>query len=1702
MIRSRRFAAFLVSCAMSVAASCGGGGGGGSPSSGGGTAVGGVVALGDVAVAGARIDLLDGGGAALGQATSDADGSYRLTFSGAVPAAGLRLIASGGSAGSIPLAGSLRAALLPGDDLAHAHVTALTALVDRLGERLGPASIAAARAAGADRLAAVGALGGADWRALAPATVGLANLRQEALDRGASALVDDLAAAFAAGELPARWMGCFPRAHGGIAAIRVAGAAGGLTVPAGTSASFQLAPEQVGTTPDGGYTYRLVGAPAWAIVDAAGVLALSPPVEAVGTQALEVRVEAGATGLGRSLAITVAAPAAEVVAAGAVGPDGGTVLDVAGGVAVGVPPGVATGPTLIQVRRWVNAEGLAAFEVTSDPPLPQVSVSLPDPRGAVQLGGGASAASASRALRATSAAAAAPGTPCWLAQDPTLWTSTTAYFERGAQGQRLPRKAGGGTPLLAEERLASELHGSCAESDSLFDTSPTREPVLFIHGFNPLGGLGGGRGTWGDFLRLMGEAGYLPFEFRWDTAARFEDVAADLKAAVERIASRTHLRVHLVAHSFGGLLARTYLQGLAYGAAAAYSKPVASLTTIGTPHSGIADGSVYGLPIGRDRTWLGKTASVCPAISCFEAGDPDAWRLLEFMLRYGFDVTPGSIPHALADRAANPLPPGLPIQVLIGLWVNDSTGVLLGGDGLISFAGQRFDPSTALDPAPLLTGTVMEWVLGSDRWTSHGSTGPYRPGVVLQPEALSTTADGSVRYVIQPKGFHHSAVNLAGLQLLEAPFEPEVLCPSAETCTHDSFLRVRAFLSAHATLPATGDLTPPTAPGNVTVTALSSSRVRVSWSPSTDDTGIAGYDIQRIPGGPPGRVTDTSMTEEGLFAATQYCYEVTAVDVADHRTTSARACGTTPGAAPPPATGPADLHAVSVGSTRVELAWTAPPSGVATYVIYRDGVFALSSLNPTAADTGVGTGQRHCYVVYAWNAVGIPSPPSNELCVTTLGTADTTAPSVPDGLTVTTTAATQLTVRWAASTDASGVTAYRVFRNGAWVGDVPGTAFTDGPLAPGTQSCYRIQATDAVRNWSALSIAACATTPAAPDATPPSTPSGLAATLAGPNRVVVTWSASTDDLAVAGYRVYRDGQLLRTVAGTRWDDTAVVTGTRYCYTVSAYDAALNPSPRSGESCATPAAAAAVNPRVSVTPGRGARGTVFSEPGTGFTPGGMVVLHFRYPDGSEATATTSAGPGGSYAWLYDSSANPQRGVFTYWAVDAATGTRSPDATFRITPDAVIDAFSTQSHVVALEGAAEYVTSIGSQTGAPLGDVYLQAWVAQGAARRGAGGGNVSCGAGDAVLPAGCMQRAWLVVSNTAGGSGTLVPGAATAVLELKRRANGVDEVLDTATWPIELVTAVAAPLSDGGGGSWSYRRLVGMWNSTPTANPYVVRVDLETGLLASERKLRPDFGDLRFTDSAGAELPWWPESVSSTWTTTVWVRVSAISTDSGLYAYYGNPSATRGGLFAGNGRATFDLFDDFDAAYLDSIWASTSARWPMATALSGAAHLSAASPDKYTPRGSFLSPSAWFSGSTVTEFRMTRSAAPNDQAWKSSSFAVHAESTGLPLSGSEYAVVASGWWSNDPQDCAPINGSYRASVRADVSAGTLSMTLGGTACGSKTLAIPGGSGYAVTLAVEVGNGTDTVDVDDFRIRPLIDPEPVTSVCREEARGTTW
>src|SRR5437773_102920 len=239
----------------------------------------------------------------------------------------------------------------------------------------------------------------------------------------------------------------------------------------------------------------------------------------------------------------------------------------------------------------------------------------------------------------------------------------------------------------------------------------------------------------------------------------------------------------------------------------------------------------------------------------------------------------------------------------------------------------------------------------------------------------------------------------------------------------------------------TTDTTPPTAPGNLVATAVSSNQINLSWTASTDDVGVTGYRVDRCQGAgctsftQIATPTGTSYSDTGLAPSTSYSYQVTAVDAAGNASTaSAPGTASTPADTTPPSA-PTGLTATAGSATAITLSWTASTDdvGVTGYQVERcpgaectTFTIVRAPRRASGSDTGLAPSTSYSYQVRAVDAAGDVSAASPLGSATT--PADTTPPSAPAKLTVTAASATQISLTWAASTDDVGVTGYQVER--------------------------------------------------------------------------------------------------------------------------------------------------------------------------------------------------------------------------------------------------------------------------------------------------------------------------------------------------------------------------------------------------------------------------------------------------------------------------------------------------------------------------------------------------------------------------------------------------------------------------------------------------------------------------------------------------
>jgi fibronectin type 3 domain-containing protein len=274
------------------------------------------------------------------------------------------------------------------------------------------------------------------------------------------------------------------------------------------------------------------------------------------------------------------------------------------------------------------------------------------------------------------------------------------------------------------------------------------------------------------------------------------------------------------------------------------------------------------------------------------------------------------------------------------------------------------------------------------------------------------------------------------------------------------------------------------APSTVTATAVSDTRISVSWTAvpgalsylvfdklSTDPTFVfVGTTLD------PG----TSQLVIGLTPNTSYDFQVITESTdgtasAPSTLVSATTFAVAPGA-------PTNIVATAVSNTEIDLSWTDFPTATAVYVLESQAGgpfnFLTTVLAPgdTFSATGLVTNTMYCYQLVSQLADGSLSGASTPAACATTGA----GPQPPTGLIATAISDTRILVQWQPAT---GAAQYNVFQSQAggpftFTGDVLASeqSFAAVNLMPATSYCYRVSTVFPDDSESAQSSSACATT--------------------------------------------------------------------------------------------------------------------------------------------------------------------------------------------------------------------------------------------------------------------------------------------------------------------------------------------------------------------------------------------------------------------------------------------------------------------------------------------------------------------------------------------------------------------------------------------------------------------------------------------------
>ncbi len=279
---------------------------------------------------------------------------------------------------------------------------------------------------------------------------------------------------------------------------------------------------------------------------------------------------------------------------------------------------------------------------------------------------------------------------------------------------------------------------------------------------------------------------------------------------------------------------------------------------------------------------------------------------------------------------------------------------------------------------------------------------------------------------------------------------------------------------------------------------------------------------------------------------------------------------------------PAGVSATAVSPTQITLIWSAPinngGSPVTAYKIeFKSGSGSYATLvasqsSTNYSHTGLTTDTTYSYKIYAINSVGT-SVASTEIAATPTASSIGALPGAPTGLVATAISPTQVSLSWTAPANTGGypITGYKIeFRvgGGAYVSLVDNTASASTTYSHNgltTNSVYSYQVYTITAFGTSAPSASSAGSTVQPKATSkvtaPDPPAMLEATAVSPTQINLSWVAPSKDggFPITGYKIeskagsgsYTTLVSNTATAATVYSHTALTTGTKYTYKVSA-----------------------------------------------------------------------------------------------------------------------------------------------------------------------------------------------------------------------------------------------------------------------------------------------------------------------------------------------------------------------------------------------------------------------------------------------------------------------------------------------------------------------------------------------------------------------
>jgi fibronectin type 3 domain-containing protein len=427
-------------------------------------------------------------------------------------------------------------------------------------------------------------------------------------------------------------------------------------------------------------------------------------------------------------------------------------------------------------------------------------------------------------------------------------------------------------------------------------------------------------------------------------------------------------------------------------------------------------------------------------------------------------------------------------------------------------------------------------------------------------------------------------------------------------------------MSYYKSLVPASDTVPPSIPLNLTGSAVSTT-ANLSWTASTDNVGVAGYNILRN-GVWIANSSQPSYQDTGLATSTTYNYQVQAFDLAGNTSLSSTTVSVATAYTLPP-TAPASVAATAYATQGITVTWSAAqdPKGVSSYQVFRGGspsslvqVATVQGTTLSYKDSALAPSTTYYYGVKATQASYISA-------MSAIGSATTMAmPSAPAKPTATATSPTQVSLSWVAGSSGLPLAGFHIFRgtapsNLSQVANRPTSPYTDVALTAGTTYYYAVQEMDTAGNVSPMS-----TTVSVATLAPPSAPTGVKATASATNQVSLSWAAGPSSLSLVGYHIFRGttSSNLTLVASrptSPYTDGPLTPGTKYFYAVQEVDAAGSVSAMSATVSVTTLALPSAPTSVKATANSNTQVTLSWTP----APSGMPILSYHIYRGTAPTS---------------------------------------------------------------------------------------------------------------------------------------------------------------------------------------------------------------------------------------------------------------------------------------------------------------------------------------------------------------------------------------------------------------------------------------------------------------------------------------------------